>query len=440
MRMKIGIIGGGITGLTLGCELAKRGFEITIFEKEPELGGLAGCFKIGDTYIEKYYHHLFRSDTDIIELINELNLTDRLVFSESKMGFFQNGKIYSFGTMLDLMKFSPLTLIDRIKFGLDVLKFRRKNQWEDLEEITIKDWTHRRGADNIYNVIWRPLLKSKFGSEYENIAASWLWGRIHPRAKSRKMGKEKLGYIIGGNKVLFDYMKKFIEDNNGAVKTSAKIIKINSKGNKLHIYETQDKSAGSMADKYYEFDYVFSTVSTIEFAEMTSDLPREFASLLNSVKYQGVICVVLVLNRALSNIYWMNIIDPDITFGLVVEHTNFITKQHYGNNHIVYLASYLNQQNSMFQFSKMEIIDTYIDSLLKIFPEFKTDWVNDILIFKDFYATPIYSLNYSKVKLDFKTPVKNLFIVNTSQIYPEDRNMNNCMRLAKTALKKLEFL
>jgi len=147
MRMKIGIIGGGITGLTLGCELAKKGFEITIFEKEPELGGLAGCFKIGDTYIEKYYHHLFKSDTDIIELINELNLTDRLIFNESKMGFFQNSKIYSFGTMLDLMKFSPLSLIDRIKFGLDALEFKRKSQWEDLEEITIKDWFHRRGAD-----------------------------------------------------------------------------------------------------------------------------------------------------------------------------------------------------------------------------------------------------------------------------------------------------
>jgi len=172
---------------------------------------------------------------------------------------------------------------------------------------------------------------------------------------------------------------------------------------------------------------------------MTSDLPREFAFLLNSVKYQGVICVILILNRALSNIYWMNIIDPNITFGLVVEHTNFITKQHYGNNQIVYLASYLNQKNSMFRLSEREIIDIYIDSLLKIFPEFETGWVNDILIFKDFYATPIYSLNYSKVKPDFKTSVKNLFIVNTSQIYPEDRNMNNCMRLAKTALKRLEF-
>ncbi|NVM03849.1 MAG: NAD(P)/FAD-dependent oxidoreductase [Candidatus Helarchaeota archaeon] len=430
--MKIGIIGGGITGLTLGYELVKKGFEITIFEKEPELGGLAGCFKIGDTYIEKYYHHLFTTDSDIIELINELNLTERLIFKESKIGFFQNSKIFPFGTALDLIRFSPLSISDRIKFGLEVLNFKRKKQWEDLEEITIKDWSHKRGAENIYNVIWRPLLKSKFGDEHENIAASWLWGRIHPRAKSRKMGKEKLGYIFGGTKILFDYMKKFIEDNNGTIKTSTDIIKITSEKDKLIIYETKDK--------YYEFDCVFSTASTVELAEMINELNQKFASLLNSIKYQGVICVVLILNQSLSNIYWMNIIDPNITFGLVVEHTNLINKQHYANNHIVYLASYLNQQYSLFHLSEREIVDIYIDSLLKIFPEFKTDWTNDILIFKDSYATPIYSLNYSKVKPDFKTPVKNLFIVNTSQIYPEDRNMNNCIGLAKTALKKLEFL
>ena len=78
--MKIGIIGGGIAGLTAGYRLSKEGVNVILFEKDKVLGGLAGVIKIDDFLIEKYYHHIFTTDFEIIRLIEDLGLQEKLTW------------------------------------------------------------------------------------------------------------------------------------------------------------------------------------------------------------------------------------------------------------------------------------------------------------------------------------------------------------------------
>ena len=103
--MRVGIIGGGIGGLGAGYELAKTGHQVTIYERAPFLGGLASTFEIGGGRLERFYHHLFKSDTTIIDLLKELNLDENLIWEQSKTGWFHDGKIYPFSGPLDLLKF-----------------------------------------------------------------------------------------------------------------------------------------------------------------------------------------------------------------------------------------------------------------------------------------------------------------------------------------------
>ena len=89
--MNIGIIGGGIAGLTAAYELSKEGHKVAVFEKEAELGGQVGTFEVSGERLERFYHHIFTSDFDIIQFIDEMGLSEQLLWLDSKVGFFHGG-------------------------------------------------------------------------------------------------------------------------------------------------------------------------------------------------------------------------------------------------------------------------------------------------------------------------------------------------------------
>ena len=63
-------------------DLKKAGHEVTIFESANYVGGLASGFKEPhwDWSVEKFYHHWFQSDSDMLGLIDELGLKDKVIF------------------------------------------------------------------------------------------------------------------------------------------------------------------------------------------------------------------------------------------------------------------------------------------------------------------------------------------------------------------------
>ena len=118
--MKIGVIGAGITGLVTAFEMLKSGHEVVIMESGKEIGGLAGTVKLEECYIERYYHHFFKTDTELISLLEELNIKDKILWLESQIGYYHGSDIYKFGKPTDLLKFRPLKWLDKFKFGFSV--------------------------------------------------------------------------------------------------------------------------------------------------------------------------------------------------------------------------------------------------------------------------------------------------------------------------------
>ena len=418
--MNIAIIGGGITGLAIAYYLSKQN-KVIVFDKNP--GGLVSAFKINDAYLEKYYHHFFKSDKYLLELISELNLNDKILWKESKVAFYFKNNVYNLNTAFDLLSFKPLKFINRIKLGLFILNFRLNNNWKRFDNKTIKEFC--KNNKNIYNTIWKPLSRIKFGRR-EDISAAFLWGRLNPRSKSRSKGKEILGYLNGSYKILTDRLIEKIKEKNSLVVPS-KVEKIKKINDKFEI----------IADKNYTFDKVIITAQIPQFIDMFPSLPELYKTELNKIEYNSILCVILKLKNKISNYYWLNNIDPNLTLGGVIEHTNLISKNKYGGN-IVYLFNYLSKDNPLYNLNNNHLIDHYLKELKKIFPNFNKDDIINYYIFKDDYATPIYIKNYSKIMPNIKTPVKNLYLANISQIYPYDRNINHSIKLARLAANAIE--
>src|SRR5581483_3575730 len=125
--MNVGIIGGGFAGMTAAYELGKLGYRTVIFERMTELGGLAGTFEVEPgVRLERGYHHWFTSDTNIVAQMRELGLGDRVQWIASKTGWFYGGKIWPWVTPRDLMTFTPLPLVDRVRLGATTFYLMRQ--------------------------------------------------------------------------------------------------------------------------------------------------------------------------------------------------------------------------------------------------------------------------------------------------------------------------
>jgi len=427
--MKIAIVGGGLTGLVIGYLLASK-HEVTIFESEKELGGLLGIIRIGKTNLEKFYHHIFTSDREIIDLIHELNLTSKLHWYPVNNGLLAKGKLYSFSTPWDLLKFRELSFRDRLAFGFFVNQAKKIKDWHQLDKMRAKDWVVKNAGENIYKLIWEPLLFSKFGENAAEISAAWLGNKIQLRGLSRQglLGKEVLGYLEGGFGQVIDALAKKIKNQNGKIFISRPVKKISKNpAGSFKIY---------FQDGVKNFDQVIVTTSPEVFLSFGLKLPSGFRSNLKKISYQANLTLILELKKKLSPYYWLSIADQRSPLVGIIEQTNMISKSEYGS-HLVYLSRYLAATDPLFRASKDKIKNQFIASLKRIFPDFKKSAILKTHLHRARYAQPIIKTNYFKRKPAFETPVKNLYLATMAQIYPEDRGINYAIKIAHELTQKI---
>ena len=432
--MKIAIIGAGYSGLTIAKELRKQNHDITIYEKEDHVGGMVSTIDIFNTKLEKYYRHIFKSDEDVINLINELGLSNELIWPSTKMGYLSNNNIYEFGTPISLLKFNELSFIEKMKFGFNVLHIKTINNYKKLEKYTAEEWLRNRIGNNVYSKIWEPLLISKFGDEKSRVSMAWLWGKIKLRSSSSNKDGEQLGYIKGSYQVLTDAFYKKLLANGIKFKLNANVISIEKEENCYSItYENDGKK-----ETDNKFDLIISTLNYEILKKLCIDyMTQNEKEKIEKVKYTGARTMIIVSDTSFSKYYWLNIGDKNIPFGGIIEHTNFINKSNYNNNNIIYISNYMTENNKLYNCSKEELFNTYIKYLNKVNPKFSEKNVKEYYVFDEKYAQPIIECNYSKYIMSKKLEKEKIYICTMPQIYPEDRGMNYAIKLGKEISNKI---
>jgi protoporphyrinogen oxidase len=424
--VKTGVIGGGLTGLTAAYELSKVGHEVVLFEREPVLGGQAATFEVGGALLERYYHHIFTGDKDIIALIEELGLRGRMLWLASRVGIFYEGQIYDFVTPMDLLRFQPLGFFERLRAGLITLYLQRFGDWRKLEDFTAEEWIRRYAGRQAYDVIFRPLLRAKFGEFSDRVSMAWLYSKFKDRVGSRSKGlaKELLGYMEGSFQALIDALASRITSLGGQILTNRGVEQV--------IVEN-GKAKGIIAGGEWPVDLVIATVPSFVFLDIVPGLPEQYAKQLREVTYQSALCLVLELKDSLSRIYWLNISDPSFPFVGAIEHTNLIPPASYNGKHILYLSNYVSRSDPLYSASAEELLAHYLPALKQINPDFGRDWVEGLRLFREDAAQPVVTRGYSQRIPPYRTPVEGLYLANTAQIYPQDRGMNYSVRLGQTA-------
>ena len=287
--VRVGIIGGGAAGLAAAYELALQGHYAEVFEQAPFLGGQASTFPVGGGDLERGYHHLFLSDTSMTELIDELGLGQRLKWFESRVGLYHGGKVWDFSTPQDLLRFTPLSPLQRVRVGLRTALLQRTANWRKFEQVTARDWVLAHMGPEAYQVIWEPLLRGKFGEYFDQVSMAWLWGKFRLRVSSRgkPWQRERLGYPVGSFGEVFDRLGQRIKELGGKVRVGEGVARIvTSDGRATGLLPASAGDEGPAVD----FDTIISTTPSYIFPRLVDGLTPEYREKLvrRSIPFGGI--------------------------------------------------------------------------------------------------------------------------------------------------------
>lgn len=420
---RIAVIGGGMAGMTAAYRLAQAGFDVTLWERGARLGGQAVAFPVAGTALEHFYHHLFQSDREIAALIEELGIGGDLLWITSNVGYFADGKIWPLNGALDVLRLGFIPFLDRLRLGLVTVYLQRVKDWRRLEQITAHRWLERALGKRAYDRTLGAQLRAKFGSYYDQVAMVWFWGKIWLRTTSRRspLEAEKLGYIRGSFNTLIDALER------GARAAGAKLV---VGGGPSAIRQNDDETwTLDLPDGPVTVDAVVATVPSPVLLRLVPNLPAAYQEKLSGLTYEAAAVALLQLKQPLSDIYWLNIADPDMPFTGIIEHTNFMPASDYDGKHFVYLSKYMEPDHPYFSMPEAELIEEYLPYLQRVNPAFDRSWIEQWWVFRERAAQPIVTLNYSEKIPPHRTGLPNLYLANTSQIYPEDRGTNYSVRL-----------
>ena len=409
--------------MSAAWDLKKAGHDVTIFESATYAGGLASGFKEPhwNWSVEKFYHHWFQSDSEMLGIIRELGLEDKVIFPRPLTVMFYKNKWYPFDSILNALRFPGLGFgLNKIRFGFVGLFLRITKNWQALEKVTAHEWMLKYAGKQVYEQMWQPLLIGKFASFYKDVNMAWLWARMHARTT-------RLGTFEGGFQKFADIFAEKLREKGVEIRlgTSIKSIK-------------KDQASTSLSVDGETFDKVLVTTSPNLMAKLCPELPESYLKGLLELKSMGAVVMTLSLKHSISKdgYYWFNVPKEEgYPFLALVEHTNFVSKENFGGDHIVYAGDYLELGHEYFEMTDEQLLERFIPAFEKFNPEFKRDWVKKIWVHKTNYAQPVPLVGHSKNIPAIQTPIEGLYFASMSQVYPWDRGTNFAVEIGRKAAR-----
>lgn len=422
------VLGAGPMGLMAAMELLKRGHAVDIYERDDRIGGMSASFDFDGLKIERYYHFICKTDDPLFALLDELGIADRLRWTDTRMGYYYNGRLYPWGTPWALLRFPKLGLISKFRYALQVMVTKSTRDWHKLDRVNATTWLRRWLGKAGYEALWQRVFQLKFFEHTDNLSAAWIGTRIKRIALSRRnLFHESLGYLDGGSDTLLEPMRRFIETRGGRIHLQAGIERVLVADGRVHGVRV---NGGDVA-----CDHVISTAPIQYLPRLVPDLPPAFAQRIAAIENIPVACVILKLRQPLSDNFWLNISDPDIDIPGVIEYSNLNP----GNGeHIVYAPFYMPKTHPKWAHGNQQLIDEVIGYLPRLNPEFEPDWVLARHCHRYEFAQTICPPGFFERLPPMRTPITGLSMADTAYYYPEDRSISESVgvvqRLVAAAL------
>jgi protoporphyrinogen oxidase len=424
------VVGGGILGSALALRLAEHGNSVTLYEQAPQIGGLAAPFQLGDVTWDRFYHVTLQSDSALLSLLQDLDLEREMRWVATRTALYDDGRLFSVSNVADYLRLRSLGPISKARIGATVLRAAYLEDWRPLEQITAEDWLIRWSGPRAYETFWLPLLRSKLGDRHDQASAAFIWAIIRRLYAARRAGAKQdlFGYVSGGYARVLQRLERRLTDSGVEVRTSSEV---------RSVVDIEGRIRVDTPDAMDLFDAAVVTAPSPEAVRIVPQLsPRERAA-HESVGYQGVVCVSVLLDRPLGGFYVTNITDTGLPFTGVIEMTALVDPAEFGGRTLVYLPKYVSPDDDLFASSDEDIEATFIDGLARMYPVLHEARIEATAVSRARHVLPISTIDYSTRLPPMTTTVPGVHIVNTSHIVNGTLNIDETLQLVDRALPNL---
>jgi protoporphyrinogen oxidase len=424
---RIAVLGAGISGLTCALRLAEKGHAVTLIEGSDQLGGLGTFFEHEGRTLEKFYHCLLPSDGPLLALLDSLGLREHVYWKPSSFAYADGVSIFPLNTPIDLLKFAPLSFIDRIRVGITGA-YGRIASAKGLDDITTAQWLSKWSGRGAFAKFWKPMLEAKFGDRYEDVPALWFWTRFN-REKGESKGEVK-GYVRGGYKHITDTFAPKLKQLGVTLRLNTRIESVDLDEAGVPIIKTEDGTES--------YDQLVVTLPWPVFAK-TAGVRLKAASPASdwNIDFQGVINHLLFLKRPLTKHYWLATPGMEYPFDGIVETSTLTDEADRGNRHVVYLTKYLHRDDPRFAQPEAEIQSTWFTALQKLFPDLKPEDIETQFIFRAPFVEPVYTRGFMQRRPPEVMVPERIFLATTTQVYPVVTSWNGSVIQATRTLESL---
>ena len=420
------IVGGGMLGLTLAHRLSQAGQKVTVLEAAPCLGGLASAWQVGDVVWDRYYHVTMKSDFRLLALLDELGLESEIRWKVTKTNFFTGRSMHPLNNAIDYFRLPALGLIDKARLAATIIYASRIENGRALENQSAEAWLTRLSGKSTYRNLWRPLLRSKLGSNHEKASAAYIWSVIRRFYAARRGGlkTEMFGYVPGGHHRILSTLVEKLRTAGVTLEAGMPVTSVARSGQGFEV------TAGG---EVRTFDRVVNTCAAPIATRVCEGLSAEEVRQHNAILYQGIVCASLLLERPLGGAYLTYITDETVPFTTVIEMSSLVDPCQTGGQHLVYLPKYLPPDDPLLTASDQEVEATFLPGLLRMFPDLSQNEIKAFKVTRTRQVLAISTRNYSDNLPPMATSLPGLYIVNSAQIVNASLSVDESVNLANEA-------
>lgn len=418
MPLRVGIIGAGIMGLSLAQRLSSNGAQVTLFDREPQAGGLTTYHDYGDFWWDRFYHVILSSDRHLIGYLHEIGLGDRLRWSPARSGLYAKGRMYPVTSPWELLRFPLVGMIGKVRLAHTILACNRIRDWRALEAVSVEEWLIGLCGRRTYEAFWKPLLLAKLGEQYRRVSAVFIWSYITRLFSTRdtRAQRNQLGYVSGGYRTVIQRLETLIQAAGGTIRLGTAIQAIEpAQGGGFSV-------RGNGRDEH--FDRVIWTGPIDGGSPLATKGLVSVGTSSGPVEYLGVVCPVLVTRRPLVPYYTLNLAAPEIPFTGVIGMSSIVAAEETAGLFLTYFPKYLPSDDPQLKLPDDIVKPQFGEGLRKLFPDLQEADIVGLHINRAAKVQPLQVLHYSKRVPTVTTRHKDFFILNTSQFVNSTLNNN----------------
>ncbi|UYO53112.1 NAD(P)/FAD-dependent oxidoreductase [Rhodopseudomonas palustris] len=418
---RVVVLGAGPMGLAAAHRAVTLGHDVDLIEGDTKAGGMAAHFDFSGVSIERFYHFVCKSDSPTFDLMAELGIADKMRWVATSMAYYTHGKVYRWGDPIALLTYPHLTLVEKLRTGVQMFLTTKAKSFEGIEHLTSRQWIERGSGKSVYDKLWKRLQNLKFYEYADLVSASWIATRIKRIGNSRRsIFQEQLGYVEGGSETLVGAVAADILRRGGRIHLGAPAEQV--------LVENGRVSGVRAGGKLFTAEAVISTVPIPLVNALMPDLPDALKARYAAINNIGVVCLLLKLRKSVTPHFWVNIVDDTIDIPGLIEFSNL---RFVGGDTIVYVPYYMPVTQPKWQWDDQRFIDEAFGYIKRVNPAIGDTDLLDTKVSRLRYAQPICEPNFKDKLPPVQTPIGGLQVADTCYYYPEDRGVAESIRLGR---------